>query len=108
VSELEQMHGFTFGQLVDCEPRLETLLWEARRAGAACRSQADAHRAFSTLRSQLSELVGFSSRHRRHRLLGSVGAYEVVYWRLLQAVKASAKWSQSTWRTSAVHDSRAA
>jgi anti-anti-sigma factor len=43
-------------------------------------------REFAPLRNALTELVGFSSRHSRHPLLGSVGAYEVAYWRLHDAV----------------------
>jgi hypothetical protein len=34
----------------------------------------------------VAELVGFRGRHSRHPVLGSVGAYEVVYWRLHEAV----------------------
>ena len=86
VDQMEYHHGVTFGQLVNQEPRLERLLWEARKVGATCRSQADVLQAFATVRNQLSELIGFSSRHRVHRLLGSVGAYEVAYWKLFHAI----------------------
>jgi hypothetical protein len=86
VDELECAHGITFFQLVDCDRRLESLLWEARQVGAGCRSKADVQQAFFTVRNKLCELVGFSSRNRHHRLLGSVEAYEVVYWKLFHAV----------------------
>jgi hypothetical protein len=86
VDEMEHLHGVTFGRLVNQEPRLERLLWEARKVGATCRSQADVLAAFDTVRNQLSELIGFSSPHRVHRLLGSVGAYEVAYWKLFHAI----------------------
>jgi anti-anti-sigma factor len=82
---LERTHSVTFGRLVELEPRLELLLLQARQAGAACRSQADVDRAFASVRNQLTALVGFSGQHSRHRILGSVGAYEVAYWNLNRA-----------------------
>ena len=33
-----------------------------------------------------AELVGFRSRHSRHPVLGSVGAYDVAYWKLFDSV----------------------
>jgi hypothetical protein len=43
-------------------------------------------RAFAPFRSAAAELVGFVSSNSRHPVLGSVGAYEVAYWRLYNAV----------------------
>jgi hypothetical protein len=90
--EMERLHGFTFAHLIDLEPRLEPLLWEARQAGTTCRSLAAFHQAISTVGQQLYELVGFA---RPHRVLGSVGAYEVAYWKLLHAVADSVPGSGS-------------
>jgi anti-anti-sigma factor len=84
--ELERTHSITFGRLIELEPRLELLLIQARQAGAACRSQADVDRAFAPVRNRLTALVGFSGQHSRHRILGSVGAYEVAYWNLYRAL----------------------
>jgi anti-anti-sigma factor len=84
--ELERSHSITFWRLVELEPRLELLLLQARQAGAACRSQADVDRAFSPVRNRLTALIGFAGQHRRHRILGSVGAYEVAYWNLHRAL----------------------
>src|SRR5215468_9085839 len=82
IEELERRHSVTFWQLVELEPRLELLMLQARQAGRACRSQADVTSEFSPLRNRLATLIGFSSQHNRHRVLGSVGAYEVAYWNL--------------------------
>jgi hypothetical protein len=85
LTELELFHGVTFSHLVELEPRLQQLLWAARQAGAACRSQAQVDRAFAPIRGCLADLVGFASRHNRPGLLGGVGAYEVAYWKLYSA-----------------------
>jgi len=82
IEELELRHSVTFGRLVELEPRLELLMLQARQAGRDCRSPADVDRGFLPLRNRLGELIGFSSQHYRHRILGSVGAYEVAYWNL--------------------------
>ena len=84
--DLERSHGVTWGELAELEPRLHELLWKARAAGAGCRCREDMHRVFAPLRDALTELVGFMGRHRDHPVLGSVGAYEVAYWRLRDAV----------------------
>jgi hypothetical protein len=86
VHDLEQTHGMTWGELVGLEPRLGELLWQARAAGAGCGDWEDVHRVFAPLRDALAELVGLRGRHRGCPVLGSVGAYEVAYWRLRQAV----------------------
>jgi len=41
------------------------------------------------VRDELVELIGFAGKHRRHPVLGSVGAYEVAYWKLYDAVAGS-------------------
>ena len=82
IQELERRHSVNFWRLVELEPRLELLMLQARQAGRACRSQADVDREFSPLRNRLGTLIGFSSQHNRHRILGGVGAYEVAYWTL--------------------------
>jgi hypothetical protein len=86
VKELELAHGVTWYELAGLEPRLEELLWQARAAGSRCREWEDVRGAFAPFRGALAELVGFQGRHRNCRVLGSVGAYEVAYWRLYDAV----------------------
>jgi hypothetical protein len=86
VSDLELAHGVTWGELAGLEPRLNDLLWQARAAAADCGCREDAHRAFAPFRDAVADLVGFRSRHRGCPVLGSVGAYEVAYWRLHEAV----------------------
>jgi anti-anti-sigma factor len=86
VQSLERAHGLTWGELVGLEPRLAELLWQAREAGASCRAWEDLPRVFTPFRNAVAELVGFRSRHSRHPILGSVGAYEVAYWRLHEAI----------------------
>jgi hypothetical protein len=83
---MERKHGITFAQLVELEPGLESLLWEARQVGTTCRRSADVEWAFSPIAKALSDLVGFTSRHHRHRILGSAGAYTVAYWKMRHAV----------------------
>jgi anti-anti-sigma factor len=78
----------TWGQLVDLEPRVEALLWRARAAGASCRTPTDVARAFSPVRNELAELIGFAGKHHRHPVLGSPGAYEVAYSKLHDDVAA--------------------
>jgi hypothetical protein len=75
-----------WGQLVELEPQVETLLWQARLAGANCRTFADVDRAFNALQYELTGLIGFVGKHHRHPVLGSAGAYEVAYWKLYDAV----------------------
>jgi hypothetical protein len=84
--ELERAHGVTWGQLTELEPRLNELLWKAQEDGARCRCREEAARVFGPFRNAVAELVGFQGRHRDHPVLGSVGAYEVAYWRLYDAV----------------------
>jgi hypothetical protein len=86
VRELEQTFDVTWHELAGLEPRLNELLWHARAAGAGCGSWEDAERVFAPFRDAVAELVGFRGKHHRHPLLGSVGAYEVAYWRLREAV----------------------
>jgi hypothetical protein len=85
VHDLERAHGVTWGELAQCEPRLDELLWRARAAGARRRDWNDVLREFVPLRNALTEWVGFLGRHSRHPLVGSVGAYEVA-WRLHHAL----------------------
>ena len=86
VADLERAHGVTWGQLAGLEPQLAELLWQARAAGAGCQDREDLQREFAPIRDAVAELVGLRGRHRNCPLLGSVGAYEVAYWRLREAV----------------------
>jgi hypothetical protein len=85
--DLEAAHGVTWRKLVESEPKLEELLWAARRAGAACRKWSDVDRAFAPIRNALAELVGVEGRRRTSPVLGSAGAIEVAYWRLYDAAR---------------------
>jgi hypothetical protein len=89
VDDVQRTFGISWGQLVELEPRLETLLGRARQAGARSRSFADVDGAFGPLRNELARLIGFAGKHHRHPVLGSVGAYEVAYWKLYDAVAGS-------------------
>jgi hypothetical protein len=83
---LEQAFAVTWSELVAQEPQLNELLWQARAAGAHCSCWEDVPRLFAPFRGAPAELVGYLSRHSRHRVLGSVGAYEVAYRRLYNAI----------------------
>jgi anti-anti-sigma factor len=82
IRALERTHSVTFARLIELEPRLELLLLQARQAGLACRAQAEVDSAFPSFRNRLAALIGSSGQHSRHRILGSVGAYEVASWNL--------------------------
>jgi hypothetical protein len=84
--ELELLTCVTWQDLVELEPRLGHLLWQARQAGASCLCGADVDRAFPPIRNALVELVGFAGHNHRHPVLGSNGAYVVAYWKLYDAV----------------------
>jgi hypothetical protein len=86
VGDLERAHGVTWAELTRLEPRLDELLWEARAEGARCHRWTDVEPVFAPFKNALAELVGFLGSHRGHPLLGSVGAYQVAYWRLHHAV----------------------
>jgi hypothetical protein len=84
--DLELLHGITWLDLADLEPRLGELLWVARQLCVACRCWADVDRVFAPIRNSLADLVGFTAKARLHPVLGCPGAYEVAYWRLYDAV----------------------
>jgi hypothetical protein len=86
VHDIERCHGVTWGELVELEPGLAHLWWQARQAGSACRNWADARWIFALVRRDLATLVGLTSKHHRHPVLGTVGAFDVAYWRLFDAV----------------------
>jgi hypothetical protein len=86
INSLERAFELTWGELIALEPRLNELLWEARAAGAGCRHREDVERVFVPFRNALADLIGFRGSHHSHPVLGSVGAYEVAYWRLYEAV----------------------
>jgi anti-anti-sigma regulatory factor len=86
VQDVQRIHGVTWGQLVEREPQLDSLLRQARTAGAGCRTLKDVDGAFGPLRNELAELIGFKGRHHGHRVLGGPGAYQVAYWKLYDAV----------------------
>ena len=89
VDAVQRTFKITWYQLVELEPRLETLLGQARRAGASCRTFSDVDRAFGPVRNDLAELIGFAGEHHQHPVLGGVGALEVAYWKLYDAVAGS-------------------
>jgi anti-anti-sigma regulatory factor len=86
VNDVERTFGVTWGQLVELEPQLETLLGRARQAGASCRTFPDVERVFGPVRNELAGLIGFAGKHHSHAVLGSAGAYEVAYWNLYHTV----------------------
>jgi len=86
IAEIERSHGVRWGDLVELEPELNQLLWRARRVGSAVRTRSDVPEAFAPLRSEITRLVGFSSKNERHPVLGMVGAYDVTYWKVYHAV----------------------
>ena len=86
VQDVEHSRGVQWAELAGLEPELNRLLWRARQIGGAIRSWSEVGDAFAPLRSEMAELVGFSGRRREHPVLGTVGAYDVAYWKLYDAV----------------------
>jgi anti-anti-sigma factor len=86
VDDLQRTHGIGWGELVELEPEVESLLWRARQVAAGCRTFTDVDRAFKSLREDLTGLIGCFGKHRRHPVLGSPGAHEVAYWKLYDAL----------------------
>ena len=87
--ELERIHGISWHDLVDLEPKFAELLWEASGAGASCRNRPEMDSVFAPIRNALAEIIGFARRHHWHPILGSLGSYEVAYWKLYGAVAGS-------------------
>jgi hypothetical protein len=89
VNDVQRTFEVTWEQLVELEPRLETLLERVRLAAAGYRTYTDVDRVFGPFRNELAALVGFAGKHFSHPVLGSTGAYEVAYWKLYDAVVGS-------------------
>jgi anti-anti-sigma factor len=87
--EVERTYGLTWFQLIELEPQVEALLWRARLAGAKWRPFMPVEQIFGPVRDELAGLIGFAGKYRKHPVLGSVGAYEVAYWKLYDAVAGS-------------------
>jgi hypothetical protein len=83
---LELRTGVTWQDMLRLEPRFGELLSKARQAGASCLSWSDVDRVFSPIRIRIVELVGCAGDNHSHPLLGSAEAYQVVYWKLYDAV----------------------
>ncbi|HKB36374.1 MAG TPA: hypothetical protein VKD72_07970 [Gemmataceae bacterium] len=84
--DLEFIHGVTWQELTELEPRLGELLCVARDACLTCRCWSDVGRAFAPIQNTLAELVGFASKNHRHPVLCRRGAYQVAFWKLYEAV----------------------
>jgi hypothetical protein len=86
VSDIEKMHGVQWPDLVEHEPELERLLRLATMVGDACQSYADEERGWTQFKEPIANLVGFFGKNKGHPILGTRGAYDVVYWRLHNAL----------------------
>jgi hypothetical protein len=84
--DLERRFGVTWRDLAELEPGLTELLWSARQACVTCRRWSDVDRVFSPIRNTLARLIGFAGKNYGHSILGSLGAYQVAYWKLYDAV----------------------
>src|SRR5262249_31662888 len=80
------IHGVTWQELTELEPRLGELLCVARDACLTCRCWSDVGRAFAPIQNTLAKLVGFASKNHRHPVLCRRGAYQVAFWKLYEAV----------------------
>lgn len=83
---MEEMYGIEWNDLAKLEPELENLLRWARMVGNSCRKWTDVEKGFAQFKNDIAELAGFGSRHRGHPVLATRGAYDVVYWKIHNAV----------------------
>jgi len=81
----EKASGVTWRQLAAAEPELTMLLAQARDVGG-CRTVEQVNRKFNTFKTTIHKLVGFLGKHKDHPLLGTQAAYDVVTWRLRNAI----------------------
>ena len=86
VKDMECMHKVTWDQLAELEPQLSTLLDEARSVGRCCRTWREVEKNWTPFKSPIQRVVGLFGKHRGHSVLGTVAAYDVVYWKLHNAV----------------------
>jgi hypothetical protein len=86
VKDMERIHGVRWVDLVEQEPEHDRLLKVARMVGECCRNWRDVERGWGQFKNDIAGLVGYCGKHREHPLLGTVAAYDVVYWRLHNAV----------------------
>ena len=63
IRDMERPAGITWGDLTALEPRLEELLWAARRASVGCRRWSEVDPVFVPIRAALTELIGFAGGH---------------------------------------------
>lgn len=82
----EKMYNLKWSQLAELEPELERMLEQAECAGEGCRKLEQVDRRFNQFKNPIHKLVGFCGKHAGHPVLGTRGAYDVVYWRLRNAV----------------------
>jgi|LakMenE18May11ns_1017448.scaffolds.fasta_scaffold9205534_1 hypothetical protein len=86
VKEMERIHNVRWVDLAELEPELDRLLNFARMVGNGCRNWWDVERRWGQFKNEIAGLVGYFGKHRRHPTLGTVAAYDVVYWKLHNAV----------------------
>src|SRR5579871_1233948 len=86
VKTRERMHGITWAELVALEPELQRLLDLAHGVGDGCRTWWDVERGWTQFKREIAGLVGYFGKYRGHPILGTVAAYDVVYWKLHNAV----------------------
>jgi hypothetical protein len=84
--EYEKLYGVKWRQLAAAEPALNKLLEQARDAGNGCRTLDQINRRFTPFTSPIQRLVGFFGKHKGHPILGTQAAYDIVYWRVRNAV----------------------
>ncbi len=86
VKDYEKLWGISWDELVALEPELDRLLADAQCAGEGCRTIDQVNRRFSPFKNRIICLIGFCGKHRGHPILGTHKAYDVVYWKLRNAV----------------------
>jgi hypothetical protein len=84
VKRIEELYGITWDRLVELEPRLESLLVDARASRPDRRSGRNYEIAWGELKDPIATLVGFHRIDDCDPALKTRAAYEVAYTKLLE------------------------
>ncbi|MBA4067783.1 MAG: hypothetical protein C0501_29615 [Isosphaera sp.] len=82
---MERKHGVRWADLARLEPELGRLLHVARLVGDGCRTWRDVERGWTQFKDDVARLT-WRFNARGHPCPGGVAVYDVIYWKLHNAV----------------------
>jgi hypothetical protein len=86
LKDMETMHKLTWERLVEMEPRLEALLFDAKASRPRRKRGFNYELAWCEFKLPVAKLVGWHRRDDCDPLLKSQAAYDVAYWKLYHAL----------------------